>query len=150
MILSLFTFIGWLVIIVFFLIPKSLTTEENIIQFFIINITIITIYTLLTKNLKLLESNKNIASFMALCIHRSIIIPLCLLTLMNLLILYDTRLKKITASIATILISTFIELLTLWTGVKNYTGWNSFMTVTTLIVLVFLFYVLTKLIRRIS
>jgi hypothetical protein len=149
LVLVLFTFIGWLTIIVFFLIPKSLNTEENIILFFILNIGIISIYTMLTLNLKLLSSASNVPLFISLWIQRSIITPIGLIILMNLLLFYDKRYKKIIASLVTILLLTFIDLLTVWTGVKNYTGWNTFLTISTFIVLVILYYVLTKLIKKI-
>lgn len=149
LVLALFAFIGWLTITVFFIIPKSLSTEENVIIFFILNITIISIYTILTLNLRLIEPSSELDAFIAQCIHRSLITPLCLLTLINLTSSYGEKLKKITASIIAILILNFIELLSVWTCMKSYTGWNPFLTILTLIVLVVFFNVLAKLIKRI-
>lgn len=150
MTLSLFALIGWLTIIIFSLIPKSLSTEDNIIMFFLLNIATISIYTILTLNLRLLTPASNVRLFISLWIQRSIIIPVSLLILMNLLILYNKKSKKFIASAALILILTFIDLLTVWTGVKNYTGWSPLLTASTLVIQILLFYILTKLIMKIS
>jgi hypothetical protein len=149
LVLALFAFIAWLTIIVFSFIPKSLSTEENIIMFFILNITTISVYTILTLNLRLIEPSNALDAFIAQCIHRSLIIPLCLLTLINLTFSYDQKLKKITVSIIAILILNFIELLTVWASLKSFTGWNSFLTILSLIVLVVFFNVLARLLKRI-
>jgi hypothetical protein len=150
MVVSLFALLGWATIIVFFLIPKSLNTEENLILFFIINIITISIYTILTLNLRLLGSAENVASFIALWIQRSIIIPLCNLILMNLLPLYDNKLKKVITAVVITLILTFVDLLTLWVDVKTYTGWNAFLTAFTILVLVPFYYGLAKFIKKVS
>lgn len=149
MTIALFAFIGWLTIIAFFLVPKNLSTEENTIMFFILNITIISIYTALTIDVKLLGPAKSVEAFFALWIQRSIIIPICLLTLMNFLFSSKRKFYKVTASAAVILILTFVDLLTLWTNIKSYTGWTPFLTAATLIILILFYYALTRLLKRI-
>lgn len=149
MTLSLFVLIAWLTIIAFFLIPKSLTAEENIIMFFILNITIISINTILSLNLNLIKSSPKLDAFISSSIQRTTIIPICYLILLNLLFFCEKKAKKIAISILMILILSSIELLALWTGFKTYTGWNFFLTISTLSVLTLIYFFLAKFVKKI-
>lgn len=149
MILSLFVFIAWVIICIFFLIPKGLSIIDNIIIFFCFTIIVINIFTILDMTLRLIQHNDNPEMFISLVVQRNIIIPLGLVIYANLITFLKTRSKKIVITATTLLVLHFIELLTVWTNIKIYTGWNGYMDIATLAALMIFSVFLTKWIKKI-
>ena len=148
MALALFAFIAWVIITVFCLIPKRLLIEENITLFFIYNIIVINIYTILDLDLKLITPNNETDMFISLWLHRNIIIPLSLIIFVNLVINSTTRIRKSFTSVVAFLILYFIEVLTLWVNIKTYSGWNLYLTAVTMTALMLVAFMIMKLITK--
>jgi len=146
--LALFAFIAWVIITVFCLIPKRLLIEENITLFFIYNIIVINIYTILDLDLKLITPNNETDMFISLWLHRNIIIPLSLIIFVNLVINSTTRIRKSFTSVVAFLILYFIEVLTLWVNIKTYSGWNLYLTAVTMTALMLVAFMIMKLITK--
>jgi hypothetical protein len=148
LILAFFILITWAAISLFFLVPRSLTIEENTILFFIINIAISNMFIILTLNLKLVNYNTGYRSIVALFAFRNLIIPVCLLIFLNLAFYYSEKSKKIFAFIITLLLLSFIELLTQWTGIKIFSGWSPFYNIFIYILLALISFLLVKLLKK--
>lgn len=150
MVPALFALIGWITISVFFIIPKSLNKYENTIIFFILTIIVINIYTILTINMHFIEHSLKSEMFFSLLIHRNIILPLGLIIYVNLFLYENKVYKKIIYSVITFLLEYFIELLTLWTGVKTYTGWTHYLTIIIIAVEMLVFICIGKLLKKVN
>ncbi|ERI91520.1 hypothetical protein HMPREF1982_03164 [Clostridiales bacterium oral taxon 876 str. F0540] len=134
MIFAFFILASWLFIILFTLIKKSLTKEENSTLFFFITMVIINIFTIITLNMKLIQNTSVLEYYYCLLLQRNIIIPLTLLTYIN-LELFQTRFKKIVFSFLTFIILFCFELILKWLGLKVYTGWRISFTAILIIIL---------------
>ncbi len=134
MIFAFFVLASWLFIILFTSIKKSLTKEENFILFFFITMVIINIFTIITLNMKLIQNSSVLEYYYCLLLQRNIIIPLALLTYIN-LDLFQTRFKKIVFSFLTFTVLFCFELILKWLGLKVYVGWRLSFTAILLLVL---------------
>lgn len=150
MTVSLFAFIAWMTIIIFSVIRKGLNIFENFILFFLITIVVINNFTIISLNLKLIENTFRPDMFISLVINRNIIIPLCILTFLNLLSLFKEKLKKILVVIITLLILVLDELLVIWTGLIVYRGWNIYLSIINLLVILTISTLLVKELKKLS
>lgn len=148
MTLALFVLITWLTICTFFLVPKSLTKEENVILFFIIDIIISNIYIVLNLNLKLVRYSYHYTAIISLFLHRNIIIPFCLLIFANLTFKYYKLSKRILIILFSVLFLVFIKLITIWDKLVNYTAWTFFFTTFIYVVLLAFAFVFIKALKK--
>jgi hypothetical protein len=148
LVLALFVSIAWMFISVFFLVPKSLSRAENIIVFFCLSMIVINIFTIPDLNLRLMQHSYKPELYISYLIQRSIIIPVSLLISINLIFHQLSMFKKIVIAIITLSILCFIELLTILTGIKIYTGWNGCLTIITLTTLITFSFFLSKWIKK--
>jgi len=149
LVLSLFVLISWITISAFFLIPKSLLKVENIIAFFCLSMLVINLYTIPDLDFKLIQHSFKLELFICYLIQRNIIVPVILIISMNLIFLKLSIMKKIIIAIATLKILCSIELLSIWTGIKTYTGWNGYLTIIALTTLIILSIIISKCIIKI-
>lgn len=150
MTLGLFVLIAWVMIIIFFLIPKSLDWKENMIMFFSLSIIIISLSTVLDLNLKLIQTSKKVEMFVPVWLFRNIIIPLIFIVFLNLFNFSKNKLKKIGIAALTIAGVFLIEKVTLITGIIKHTGWNQYYTLLTIITLMTFSFFFAKLVNRIG
>jgi hypothetical protein len=147
--LALFSLIAWISIIVFYLTKKSLSKNKNIIIFFCINIIVINLFTVLTRNLKLIEKSTIPELTFCIMLQRNIIIPVNLLTYANLANSVSRFQRNVSAVfVFTALFS--IEFLLKRLGIKEYTGWSYTASGITFILLIIITNLLVKLLNRIS
>ncbi|QGU95351.1 hypothetical protein GOM49_09855 [Clostridium bovifaecis] len=148
--LPLFVLIAWVTIIIFSIVPKKLDLIENIIMFFSVSIIEINISTIATLNLGLIENSKDPKMFISLLINRNITIPLWILIFINLTNALESNFKKISIEAITLFILVFVKLLALWTGVKVYTGWNSYYDVISLLGLMIFSTFFAKMLKKLE
>lgn len=142
--IALFTFIAWVTIIIFSVIPKTLNILENIIMFFFISVIEINFHTLLTLNLNIVENSKDPKLFLAVLMNRSIIIPLSFLVFVNVHTFFKEKFKKLGVIFVTLSFLTFMDLLPLHIGMKVYRGWNVYLDTLITIVFMIFFVILAK------
>jgi hypothetical protein len=147
--IALFSLIAWLTLIIFMLIPKKLSITENIIMFFCITLIVVSVYTVKGLNLRLVHHSYKPELFISLIIHRNLIITIGLMIFINLFAHSQARRAKIAVSVITLLVLYFTELLTIFTGVKVYTGWNLYLAALNLAAYMTISIFLTKWIRKI-
>jgi hypothetical protein len=150
LVIALFALITWITIAVFFLIPKALSRKEHIVLFFCISLLVISAYTIIDLNLKLVQQSNKAEMFFALLMHRNIIISFCLLIFVNSFMSLHNKLSKFFSAAVILLVLYLVELLTVWTGVKVYLGWNNYLTIITLVTGMAISALLTKWIRKLS
>ncbi|MBL4936613.1 hypothetical protein JK636_12675 [Clostridium sp. YIM B02515] len=148
MIFAFFILASWLFIILFALIKKSLTKEENFIVFFFITIVVMNIFTIITLNMKLIQNSSILEYYFCILLQRNIIIPIGLLTYIN-LSLFQTGFKKIVFSLLTFIILFSFELLSKWLGLKIYTGWRISFTAILLLILILLTKTVAVILKKI-
>lgn len=141
---ALFAFITWLIIIIFSIIPKTLNVIENFIMFFLISIIELDFYTILTLNLNIVENSKDPKLFFAVLMNRSMVLPLSILTFVNLFIFLKGKLKKLGLIVITLSFLSLMDLLPIWLGMKVYNGWNGSLDALVSIVYLILFVILAK------
>lgn len=144
LIIGLFTFIAWIIIILFSLIPKTLNILENIIMFFCISIIEINFYTILTLNLSLIQNSQDPKMYIAILINRNIIIPLSFLIFVNSYTFIKEKFKKLGVIVVTLSFLVFMDLFPLHIGMKVYRGWNGYLDTLVTVVFMILFVIIAK------
>lgn len=119
MAVALFVFIAWVIISVYLFVPKRLSTEENIILFFLFSIITINIFTILDLNLKLIQHSERLPMFISFLILRNIIIPLALIIFVNLMIHFKSNINKFIIKLLIFLILYLIDLLAFGIGLMT-------------------------------
>lgn len=150
LVIALFVFIAWIAVSIFTLIPKYLSMVENIIVFLGLNMLNLNLFSFTDSLPKLIQHSKNPEMWLSLCIHRNIILPLCLLTYVNYINFVRARFNKIVITGLFLVFLSWVEYLTVWTGVRVYTGWNEYLAMVTLMVFMMLSVLLTRLVRKIK
>jgi len=118
---ALFVFIAWVIISVYFFVPKRLSTEEIILLFFLFTIITINIFVILDFNLKLIQhNNKSPKLFISFWIHRNIIIPLTLIIFVNFMNNFKSKIKKFITTVLVFSILYLINLLAFGIGLLTY------------------------------
>lgn len=136
MTLALFVFIAWVIISVYFFVPKRLSTEENILLFCFFTIITINIFTILDLNLKFIQHNYKSEMFISFWIHRNIIIPLSLIIFVNLINNFNSKIQKFITTILIFSILYLIDLLAF--GMALMTCYSSSLYLASAILLVVL------------
>ena len=116
MAVAIFVFIAWVIISVYLLVPKKLSTEENLLLFFLFTIITINIFTILDLNLQLIQHSNKVKLFISFVIHRNVIIPLALIIFVNLIINFESKMKKIILTVLIFLTLYLIDLLAFGIG----------------------------------
>jgi hypothetical protein len=135
LLLALYVLLTWLTIIVFYLTPKYLSFAENIIVFSGVSIVIFTFFLVVYLNEYLIGYAKEPEMFICLCLYRNAILPVGLLIFTNCFLFMPKRLVKLALSLGILAVLLLVEYLTVWTGVRTFTGWNGYLTVIYLLVL---------------
>lgn len=109
MTVGLFVFIAWIVISVYFYVPKQLGTKDNILLFFFLTIISMNIFTILDLNLNLIQHSNKTDMFISFWLHRNIIIPFSLTIFANFI-------DKFFVTVSVFSILYLINLLAFWVG----------------------------------
>ncbi|UOQ92125.1 hypothetical protein MUO14_16720 [Halobacillus shinanisalinarum] len=121
---AVFFFASWLVLTLFLVIPKKLSIIENTFVFLIILVISINWTWIIYEEIKLIKSTEETMEYTAFLLFRSVIIPMILVTQLNLL----CRANKFTKSL--LILSTSLAILLLLTflstffNMANYIKWN--------------------------
>jgi len=92
--LALFVFIAWIIISVYFFVPKRLSMEENTLLFFFFTIITTNMFTIVDLDLKLIQHSDKLDMFISFWIFRNIIIPLSLIIFVNSINTLKSKAKK--------------------------------------------------------
>lgn len=149
MTVALFSLIAWITIIVFSLIRKSLSKIRNVILFFCFSIIIINLFTILTLNMEVIKNANEPELYFCILLQRSIIMPLSLLTYVN-MSNSQKKTRRILASVCTFVALFFIEMLLKWLNIKIYVSWSVLATIITIVLLIIISNLLTKLLDMAS
>ncbi|SFK11334.1 hypothetical protein SAMN04487936_107159 [Halobacillus dabanensis] len=121
---TLFFFGSWLVLTLFTIIPKKLAFTENTFVFLILLVISINWTWIIYEEFKFIESTETPMDYAAFLMFRSIIIPIVIITQLNISALARSR----TLSLWTIVLSTACLLLftffSLHFGMIKYVNWN--------------------------
>lgn len=152
---ALMIFITWVIISVYFLVPKRLNVQENILLFLFYTIIIINIFTILDLNLKIIQHNNQPELFIGFWLHRNIIIPILLIVFVNFISSSMNRIKKFMATFLIFCVLYLIELLTFWIGIETSSRWNIYLSsaiikVVLMLLAFFIMKLVTKLPERMS
>ncbi|UOR13735.1 hypothetical protein [Halobacillus amylolyticus] len=121
---AVFFFTSWLVLALFLAIPKKLSIIENTFVFLIILVISINWTWIIYEEMKLIKSTKDAMDYTAFLLFRSIIIPMILVTQLNLLCRANTFAKSllnVSTSLAILLLLTFFST---FFNMTNYIKWN--------------------------
>lgn len=121
--LVLYTIIAWLV--TSFLITNIQKSEvvRSIIIYFFFTMLIVSTFTIISLNLKLINLTKDKTKFLSLLINRNIIMPFLILIFINFFYKLNTH-KKIISIILLMLSITLLEFINLKLQLYSYVKWN--------------------------
>ena len=124
--LAVLALMGWLVMIVFAVIPKGLTLMDLLFLYFVIVIATITLFTTLDVNLHWAPLTRKVEGSFAMYICRFIFIPV--LTLLGACVLVSGLKVKWRAALTVliVLVLTGADLVYLWFDLIEFKKWNSF------------------------
>lgn len=148
LILAVYILIAWCALTIFLINPLKLPLPDNLFLFFCVTILSINYFTIVDLNLKLIKTKKSPDLFLCLWLHRTTIIPLCIVLFTNVYYRSKTLFTKHAAGIAVFLALSFIEILTVWLDLKSYNGWNFFYSTVTIAFLMFSSNLLLELFQK--
>jgi hypothetical protein len=123
---SIFFFLAWLIIGIFFIIRKELSIVENTLIFLISLIVIINVSWISTEEMKMINLTKSGINYTAYLLNRSIILPLLLLLQLNILLKSKTFTKKVLIIFTSLIVMLGLSVLSTYFNITNYTKWNLF------------------------
>jgi hypothetical protein len=123
---SIFFFLTWLIIGIFFMIRKELSIVENTWIFLISLIVIINVSWIITEEMKMINLTKGGIDYTAYILNRSIILPLLLLLQLNILLKSKTLTKKVLIIFTSLIIMLGLSVLSTYFNITNYIKWNLF------------------------
>lgn len=147
---AIFTLIAWLTICTFMLQPKYFNKTENALSYLIITVIILSLFSIIYRNLKLIQYNYELQKVFSLFIYRDIIFPLGLLCYSNSFAVPRTKWSKIVVSFVALLVLYFIEGLTVWTGVRQFNGLVGYYNLLTVPVFMMFTVLLGKVLKMIK
>jgi hypothetical protein len=118
--------LGWLVLIVFAIVPKRLTLTEMVFLYFVIGILTITLFTILDTNVQWATVSRSVEGSFAMYICRFVVIPL--LILLSVIVLHSHMKAKWRWAIVAVILLVLCgaDRIYLWTGILTYIKWNEF------------------------
>ncbi|MBV7504683.1 hypothetical protein KW850_05315 [Bacillus sp. sid0103] len=122
--LVIYLIIAWLVLTVFFSLKKKLPSRINIIQFLVIQIVQINIFTIVSFNMKLFTFGKGPVEFITVLVHRDIVIPYLLLLFVNLLFFSKKLRNRILISVIILIMLLASEHLLRLLGYSHNHHWS--------------------------
>jgi hypothetical protein len=149
MVLVIFTILSWLVLLVFYLLPKKMPPILNFLTYMGLSIIDINKWTLLYSKYHFFQLSKNKAEFLSYILHRDIVFSFILLIMVNLFLNSKTRIMKIgILLISFIMMFSSIQLLKYF-KVVIFLKWNTYYEIILLLMMIFITLALGNLFRKI-
>lgn len=123
---SIFFFLAWGIVGIFFMIRKELSIVENTLIFLISLIVIINVSWIITEEMKMINLTKSGIDYTAYLLNRSIILPLLLLLQLNILLKSITFTKKVLIIFTSLIVMLGLSVLSTYFNITNYIKWNLF------------------------
>jgi hypothetical protein len=147
---AIFFLTAWLITGIFIVIQKKLTVVENTFVFLVILIITINITWITTEELKLITRTNSAINFTAYLLNRSIIMPLLVLTQINMLRSFNTILEKTLTIVFTVMIMLILSFLSNFFKITHYIKWHYGYDIIYFGFLLFVAYFSYRLIRKAS
>jgi hypothetical protein len=123
--LSVYTFIGWLVLAVLWAFPKKLSLAENAVLYYCLNLVVTSILTSLDLNHHYIRSGKAPDLFLAFLIHRTVVIPVVLMLFVNAFFHVSRISSRFGIALAAFALLNGLEWIALRFQVMVYLKWNA-------------------------
>jgi hypothetical protein len=118
--------LGWLVLLVFALVPKGLSVREMFFLYFLIGILSITVFSILDLNLQWVPLTRSVEGAFAMYICRFIVIPFSILLSVSVLIAHREGKWRWLFTAIIILFLCLADRIYLWADLITYVKWNEF------------------------
>ncbi|MDQ0201551.1 hypothetical protein [Neobacillus ginsengisoli] len=147
---AVFFFLSWLIVAIFIVMQKRLSIVENTFVFLILLIVTINVSWIAGDELKLIIRTKSSMNYTAYLLNRSIIMPMVLITQLNMLQRCKTVTMKILNIVSAVIIMLGLSVLSNIFNIEKYTKWNYGYDVVYFVILLLIAYSSYKAIRKAS
>lgn len=145
---SVFFFVAWLVSVIFAVIQKKISLLENTFIILIILIINVNWSWIIFEEFKFIKITNEPINYTAFLLHRSITIPLILVTQLNFLLHSKSRVKSLLTILGSISLLALMSTLSLYYNITHFTRWNFAYEILYFIALHLIAYYSYKLFRK--
>ncbi|WP_106496304.1 hypothetical protein [Lentibacillus sp. Marseille-P4043] len=121
---AVFFLASWLIVAIFVVLPKKLSIIENTVIFLVLLIIIINASWIIIEELKLIKETQEGIKYVAYLLNRSVIIPMTLITQLNIIHQSNTPLKFILTITVSLVFLLGLRALSLYFDIISYVKWN--------------------------